>query len=153
MAVEPSELPRGRGRVYRRFAGWRNAHPGVRLPIPPRLCKAAAQVARVWSLSNRPGSAFGVRQAAADGGIGWSSRTPRFAQGQRNAPVGDIPSCGGQGVGPEGESRSVGGFTAVIPGSGRVLRDLQQHLHTLKCAYVVRTGSKQGHFVPLGIRS
>jgi hypothetical protein len=50
MAVEPSEIPRGMGRVYRRFARWRNAHPGVRLPIPPRLWKAAAQVAREYGV-------------------------------------------------------------------------------------------------------
>lgn len=50
MAVERSETPRGRGRVYRRFARWRNAHPGVCLPIPPRLWKAAAQVAREYGV-------------------------------------------------------------------------------------------------------
>ena len=46
MASEPSGIPRGMGRVYRRFAHWRNAHPGVRLPIPARLWKAAVKVAR-----------------------------------------------------------------------------------------------------------
>lgn len=46
MASEPSEIPHGMHRIYRRFAHWRGAHPGVRLPIPPRLWKAAAQVAR-----------------------------------------------------------------------------------------------------------
>jgi hypothetical protein len=117
-----------------------------------KLCGRVEFLAREHGLSNRPGSAFGVRQAEADGGIGWSSRTPRFAQEHRNPPVGGIPSYGGQVVGPEGEPRSGACFTAIIPGSGRVLRDLQQHLHDLKCAYFVRTGSKQGHFVPLGIR-
>ena len=46
MASEPSEIPHGMQRIYRRFAHWRGAHLGVRLPIPPRLWKAAAQVAR-----------------------------------------------------------------------------------------------------------
>jgi hypothetical protein len=46
MAAEPSEIPHGMQRIYQRFARWRGAHPGVRLPIPPRLWKAAAQVAR-----------------------------------------------------------------------------------------------------------
>jgi hypothetical protein len=46
MANEPSEIPHGMKRISQRFAHWRNAHPGVRLPIPPRLWKAAAQVAR-----------------------------------------------------------------------------------------------------------
>jgi hypothetical protein len=46
MASELSEIPRGMRRIYQRFAHWRGAHPGVRLPIPPRLWKAAAQVAR-----------------------------------------------------------------------------------------------------------
>jgi hypothetical protein len=45
MATKPSEIPRGMQRIYQRFARWRNAHPGVRLPIPPRLWKAAAKVA------------------------------------------------------------------------------------------------------------
>lgn len=46
MANEPAEIPRGMQRIYGRFAHWRSAHPGVRLPIPPRLWKAAAKVAR-----------------------------------------------------------------------------------------------------------
>lgn len=46
MANGRSEIPHGMKRIYRRFAGWRSAHPGVRLPIPPRLWKAAAKVAR-----------------------------------------------------------------------------------------------------------
>jgi hypothetical protein len=46
MANEPSEIPHGMKRISQRFAHWRSAHPGVRLPIPPRLWKAAAQVAR-----------------------------------------------------------------------------------------------------------
>lgn len=46
MATEPSEIPRGMQKVYERFARWRSDHPGVRLPIPPRLWKAAAKVAR-----------------------------------------------------------------------------------------------------------
>ena len=45
MAIEPSDIPRGMGRIYRRFAHFRSAHPGVRLPIPARLWKAAAKVA------------------------------------------------------------------------------------------------------------
>jgi hypothetical protein len=45
MANEPSEIPHGMKRIYQRFARWRSAHPGVRLPIPPRLWKAAAKVA------------------------------------------------------------------------------------------------------------
>lgn len=45
MAIEPPDVPRGMKRIYQRFAGWRSAHPGVRLPIPPRLWKAAAKVA------------------------------------------------------------------------------------------------------------
>jgi hypothetical protein len=45
MSDESSEIPHGMKRIYRRFARWRSAHPGVRLPIPPRLWKAAAQVA------------------------------------------------------------------------------------------------------------
>jgi hypothetical protein len=46
MATEPPDIPHGMRRIYRRFAHWRSAHPGVRLPIPPRLWKAAAEVAR-----------------------------------------------------------------------------------------------------------
>jgi hypothetical protein len=46
MAIEPSEILRGIQRIYQRFAQWRNAHPGMRLPIPPRLRRAAAKVAR-----------------------------------------------------------------------------------------------------------
>jgi hypothetical protein len=46
MANEPFEIPRGMQRIYQRFAQWRNAHPGVRLPIPPRLWRGAAKVAR-----------------------------------------------------------------------------------------------------------
>jgi len=46
MATEPPDIPHGMRRIYRRFAHWRSAHPGVRLPIPPRLWKAAADVAR-----------------------------------------------------------------------------------------------------------
>jgi hypothetical protein len=46
MANGRSEIPHGMKRIYQRFAGWRSAHPGVRLPIPPRLWKAAAKVAR-----------------------------------------------------------------------------------------------------------
>lgn len=46
MASEPSDIPRGMQRIYQRFPHWRSAHPGMRLPIPPRLWKAAAQVAR-----------------------------------------------------------------------------------------------------------
>ena len=46
MANGRSEIPHGMKRIYQRFAGWRSAHPGVRLPIPPRLWKAAATVAR-----------------------------------------------------------------------------------------------------------
>jgi hypothetical protein len=45
MANDPPEIPHGMKRVYQRFARWRSAHPGVRLPIPPRLWKAAAKVA------------------------------------------------------------------------------------------------------------
>lgn len=45
MANEASEIPHGMKRIYQRFARWRSAHPGVRLPIPPRLWKAAAKVA------------------------------------------------------------------------------------------------------------
>jgi hypothetical protein len=46
MANELSEIPHGMKRIYQRFARWRSAHPGVRLPIPPRLWRAAAKVAR-----------------------------------------------------------------------------------------------------------
>jgi len=46
MANDPPEIPHGIKRVYQRFARWRSAHPGVRLPIPPRLWKTAAKVAR-----------------------------------------------------------------------------------------------------------
>lgn len=46
MANGRSEIPHGMKRIYQRFAGWRSAHPGVRLPIPPRLWRAAAKVAR-----------------------------------------------------------------------------------------------------------
>jgi hypothetical protein len=46
MATDPPEIPRGMRRIYRRFARWRSAHPGVRLPIPGRLWKAAADMAR-----------------------------------------------------------------------------------------------------------
>ncbi len=46
MATESSEIPHGMRRIYQRFAHWRNSHPEVRLPIPPRLWKAAAKVAR-----------------------------------------------------------------------------------------------------------
>src|SRR5208283_5530575 len=46
MATAPRDIPQGRRRIYRRFARWRRAHPGVRLPIPGRLWKAAAEAAR-----------------------------------------------------------------------------------------------------------
>jgi hypothetical protein len=46
MATDPPEIPHGMRRIYRRFVHWRSAHPGVRLPIPARLWKAAAKVAR-----------------------------------------------------------------------------------------------------------
>lgn len=45
MANGAPEIPHGMRRIYQRFARWRSAHPGVRLPIPPRLWKAAAKVA------------------------------------------------------------------------------------------------------------
>ena len=45
MANDSPEIPHGMKRIYQRFARWRSAHPGVRLPIPPRLWKAAAKVA------------------------------------------------------------------------------------------------------------
>lgn len=45
MATQPPEIPYGMPRIHRRFTHWRSAHPGVRRPIPPRLWKAAAQVA------------------------------------------------------------------------------------------------------------
>lgn len=45
MANGPSEISYGMKRIYQRFAGWRSAHPGVRLPIPARLWKEAAKVA------------------------------------------------------------------------------------------------------------
>src|ERR1035438_4299489 len=34
MATNPSDIPQGMRRVYRRFEGWRSAHGGARLPIP-----------------------------------------------------------------------------------------------------------------------
>jgi hypothetical protein len=46
MATDRSEIPHGMRRIYLRFVRWRSAHPGVRLPIPPRLWRAAAEVAR-----------------------------------------------------------------------------------------------------------
>ena len=46
MATEPSNIPRGMRRIYRRFARWRSTHPGVRLPIPRRLWASAAEAAR-----------------------------------------------------------------------------------------------------------
>ena len=46
MASDPPEIPHGMRRIYRRFADWRSTHPGVRLPIPGPLWKAAAKVAR-----------------------------------------------------------------------------------------------------------
>ena len=46
MAKEPSEIPHSMKRIYQRFARWRSAHPRLRLPIPPRLWRAAAKVAR-----------------------------------------------------------------------------------------------------------
>jgi len=46
MAIGLPDIPHGMRRIYRRFAHWRSAHLGVRLPIPPRLWKAAAEVAR-----------------------------------------------------------------------------------------------------------
>ncbi len=45
MANDVPEIPKGMQRIYQRFAHWRGGHPGVRLPIPPRLWKAAAKVA------------------------------------------------------------------------------------------------------------
>ena len=45
MATDLPVIPRGMRRVYGLFARWRSAHPGVRLPIPPRLWKAAAKIA------------------------------------------------------------------------------------------------------------
>lgn len=46
MATEPPDIPQGMRRVHRRFARWRSAHPGVRLPIPGPLWASAAEVAR-----------------------------------------------------------------------------------------------------------
>jgi hypothetical protein len=46
MATEPLDIPHGMRRIYRRFAHWRSAHPGVRLPIPGRLWTSAAEAAR-----------------------------------------------------------------------------------------------------------
>ena len=46
MATEPPDIPQGMRRVHRRFARWRSAHPGVRLPIPGPLWALAAEVAR-----------------------------------------------------------------------------------------------------------
>jgi len=46
MAIGLADIPHGMRRIYRRFAHWRRAHLAVRLPIPPRLWKAAAAVAR-----------------------------------------------------------------------------------------------------------
>jgi len=51
MTNGPSEIPHGMKRIYQRFARWRSAHPGVRLPIPPRLWKAAAKVASEQGVS------------------------------------------------------------------------------------------------------
>lgn len=46
MATEPLDIPHGMVRIYRRFAHWRSAHPGVRLPIPGQLWASAAEAAR-----------------------------------------------------------------------------------------------------------
>ncbi len=46
MASEPAEIPQGMQKIYQHFTRWRGAHPGVRLPIPPRLWKAAVKAAR-----------------------------------------------------------------------------------------------------------
>jgi len=45
MATEPADIPQGRRRVRRRFARWRSAHPGVRLPIAGPRWAWAAEVA------------------------------------------------------------------------------------------------------------
>jgi hypothetical protein len=50
MANDSPEIPHGMRRIYQRFARWRSAHPGVRLPIPARLWKAAAKVTREHSV-------------------------------------------------------------------------------------------------------
>jgi hypothetical protein len=45
MAGELSDIPPNMQRLYRRFERWRSAHTG-RLPIPERLWRAAAELAR-----------------------------------------------------------------------------------------------------------
>ena len=57
----------------------------MRLPIPPRLWKAAAKVAHEHGVCRTAQVLrFGVRQAEADGGIGRDSRNARFPQGSRD---------------------------------------------------------------------
>jgi hypothetical protein len=69
MATGPADIPLGMRRIYRRFARWRGAHPGVRLPIPGRLWASAAEAAREHGVGgNGTGSAVGVRQAEAESG-------------------------------------------------------------------------------------
>jgi len=103
MAGEPLDIPHGMKRIYRRFARWRSAHPGVRLPIPGRLWASAAEVAREHGIcSNGPGSGFGVRQAEAAGGIG---------------------KCSGEGADNAGTPQQVRHIVADVHGTGRVADD------------------------------
>src|SRR5271166_1761021 len=100
MATDPSDIPHGMRRVYRRFARWRSAHPGVRLPIPGRLWKAAADVAR-------------------EHGICRTAQVLRLEYGKTEAP-GGIGECGGESASNEDPSGQVHCARAAVHGTGRV---------------------------------
>ena len=64
MANDSPEIPHGMKRIYQRFAGWRSAHPGVRLLIPATTVESGSEGrARAGSVSHGAGSASGVRHA------------------------------------------------------------------------------------------
>ena len=95
-------------RIYRRFARWRSAHPGVRLPIPPRLWKAAAKVAHehgVCRTAQVLRLEYGKLKRMAESGR--VSYPVRFPQGSHDPPFGGIAERYGGGATPKGEPRSV----------------------------------------------
>ncbi len=103
MAGEPLDIPHGMKRIYRRFARWRSAHPGVRLPIPGRLWASAAEVAREHGICRTAqvlGLEYGKLKRA--GGIG---------------------ECSDEGADNAGAPQQVRHIVADVHGTGRVADD------------------------------
>ena len=99
MATEPPNVPQGMRRVHRRFARWRSAHPGVRLPIPGPLWASAAEVAR-------------------ENGVGRTAQLLRLEYGKLKR-LAESGSAGAKSASKEGPPRPVRRATAVIHGTGR----------------------------------